>query len=65
MHTPVALLLELGVILTALSLLGTVARRFALYPVPLYLVAGLALGDCGLARSRPPASSSTPAPRSG
>ncbi|MFF9058919.1 cation:proton antiporter [Streptomyces sp. NPDC014882] len=49
MRTPVALLLELGVILTVLSLLGTVARRFALSPVPLYLVAGLALGDGGLA----------------
>ncbi|GGZ43909.1 cation:proton antiporter [Streptomyces poonensis] len=49
MHTPVALLLELGVILTALSVLGAVGRRFALSPVPLYLVAGLALGDGGLA----------------
>ncbi|MFE9649848.1 cation:proton antiporter [Streptomyces sp. NPDC006365] len=49
MHTPIALLLELGIILTALSLLGTIARRFALSPVPLYLVAGLALGDGGLA----------------
>ncbi|MYS31234.1 cation:proton antiporter, partial [Streptomyces sp. SID7804] len=49
MHIPVALLLELGIILTALSLLGAVARRFALSPVPLYLVAGLALGDGGLA----------------
>ncbi|MFD5255913.1 cation:proton antiporter [Streptomyces bobili] len=48
MHTPVTLLLELGVILTGLSLLGTVARRFALSPVPLYLVAGLALGDGGI-----------------
>ena len=33
----VALLLELGVILTALTVLGTVARRFALSPIPLYL----------------------------
>ncbi|MFF6783717.1 cation:proton antiporter [Streptomyces sp. NPDC012510] len=49
MHTPIALLLELGVILTALSLLGALARRFALSPVPLYLVAGLALGDGGIA----------------
>ncbi len=49
MHTPVALLLELGIILTALSLLGAAARRFALSPVPLYLVAGLALGDGGIA----------------
>jgi monovalent cation:H+ antiporter-2, CPA2 family len=48
-HTPVALLLELGVILTALSLIVAVARRFALTPVPLYLLAGLALGDGGLA----------------
>jgi CPA2 family monovalent cation:H+ antiporter-2 len=48
-QTPIALLLELGVILTVLSLLGTVARRFSLSPVPLYLVAGLALGDGGIA----------------
>ena len=30
-------------------MLGTVARRFALSPIPLYLVAGLALGEGGLA----------------
>ncbi|WP_158168604.1 cation:proton antiporter [Mycolicibacterium smegmatis] len=44
-----ALLLELGVILVALTVLGTAARRFALSPIPLYLVAGLALGEGGLA----------------
>ncbi|BCM64793.1 hypothetical protein EASAB2608_00127 [Streptomyces sp. EAS-AB2608] len=44
MHTPVALLLELGIILTALRLLGAAARRFVLSPVPLSPVAGLALG---------------------
>ncbi|MGW6470804.1 cation:proton antiporter [Streptomyces nigra] len=49
MHTPVALLLELGIILTALSLIAAGARRFALTPVPLYLVAGLAVGDGGIA----------------
>ncbi|MCX4459749.1 cation:proton antiporter [Streptomyces sp. NBC_01719] len=43
MHTPIALLLELGAILTGLSVLGTLARRYALSPVPLYLLAGLAL----------------------
>jgi monovalent cation:H+ antiporter-2, CPA2 family len=43
------LLLELGVIITALTVLGTIARRFALSPIPLYLVAGLALGEGGLA----------------
>jgi monovalent cation:H+ antiporter-2, CPA2 family len=45
----VALLLELGVILTVLTVLGTVARRFALSPIPLYLLAGLALGEGGIA----------------
>jgi CPA2 family monovalent cation:H+ antiporter-2 len=48
-QTPIALLLELGVILTVLSLLGAVARRFSLSPVPLYLVAGLTLGEGGIA----------------
>jgi monovalent cation:H+ antiporter-2, CPA2 family len=43
------LLLELGVILAVLTVLGTVARRFALSPIPLYLVVGLALGKGGLA----------------
>jgi len=43
------LLLELGVILTALTVLGSAARRFALSPIPLYLVAGLALGEGGIA----------------
>jgi CPA2 family monovalent cation:H+ antiporter-2 len=45
----VALLLELGVILTVLTILGTLARRFALSPIPLYLLAGLALGNGGIA----------------
>src|SRR5919107_249492 len=49
MHPSVALLLELGLILTALSVLGALARRFALTPVPLYLLAGLALGEGGIA----------------
>lgn len=49
MQTPVTLLLELGIILAALSVLGTLARRFTLSPVPLYLLAGLALGEGGIA----------------
>ena len=49
MHTSVALLLELGLILAALSALGALARRFALTPVPLYLLTGLALGEGGIA----------------
>jgi monovalent cation:H+ antiporter-2, CPA2 family len=48
-QTSVALLLELGVILAALSVLGTLARRFALSPIPLYLLAGLSLGEGGIA----------------
>jgi CPA2 family monovalent cation:H+ antiporter-2 len=43
------LLLELGVILTVLTVLGSAARRFALSPIPLYLLVGLALGDGGVA----------------
>ncbi|WP_308315781.1 lipase maturation factor family protein [Streptomyces sp. ISL-100] len=40
MRTPVTLLLELGLILAALSVLGAVARHLTLSPVPLYLLAG-------------------------
>jgi CPA2 family monovalent cation:H+ antiporter-2 len=43
-----ALLLELGVILTVLTVLGAAARRYALSPIPLYLLAGLALGNGGV-----------------
>jgi monovalent cation:H+ antiporter-2, CPA2 family len=42
------LLLELGVILAVLTVLGGAARRYALSPIPLYLLAGLALGDGGI-----------------
>ncbi|WP_338491805.1 cation:proton antiporter [Streptomyces sp. SJL17-4] len=49
MRTPVALLLELGVILAALSVLGTLARRFTLSPIALYLLTGLAVGEGGIA----------------
>ncbi|MEV0965011.1 MULTISPECIES: cation:proton antiporter [unclassified Streptomyces] len=49
MNVSVALMLELGAILAALSVLGALARRFALSPIPLYLLAGLALGEGGIA----------------
>lgn len=48
MQVSAALLLELGVILAVLTVLGTAARRYALSPIPLYLVAGLALGEGGI-----------------
>ena len=49
MQISATLLLELGVILTVLTVLGTAARRFALSPIPLYLAAGLAIGEGGIA----------------
>jgi CPA2 family monovalent cation:H+ antiporter-2 len=42
------LLLQLGAVFTALALLGALARRFALSPIPLYLLAGLLLGKGGI-----------------
>ncbi|HEY9305189.1 MAG TPA: cation:proton antiporter [Mycobacterium sp.] len=48
MQISAPLLLQLGAVLTALALLGTVARRFALSPIPLYLLTGLALGNGGI-----------------
>lgn len=41
-------MLELGVLLTVLALLGAVARRFAFSPIPVYLVTGLFLGNGGI-----------------
>src|SRR5215208_1372050 len=49
MQVSATLLLELGVILTVPTVLGTAARRYALSPIPLYLLAGLALGEGGIA----------------
>lgn len=42
------LLLELGLILVVLTILGAGARRYGLSPIPLYLLAGLFLGDGGV-----------------
>jgi len=46
-HTAV-LLLQLGVVLFALGVLGRFAGRVGLSPIPLYLIAGLAFGTGGL-----------------
>ncbi len=48
MDQPVRLLMELGLLLGGLSLLGGLARRVGFSPVPLYLLGGLALGEGGL-----------------
>lgn len=49
MHTSIALLLELGIVLIVLGAIGTVARRFGVSPIPLYLLVGLAVGEGGIA----------------
>lgn len=46
-HTAV-LLLELGAVVFGLGLLGSLAGRIGLSPIPLYLLAGLAFGTGGL-----------------
>ncbi len=43
-----ALLFQLGALLATLAVFGAVARRFALSPIPVYLLAGLSLGKGGL-----------------
>ncbi|MCV7099377.1 cation:proton antiporter [Mycobacterium palustre] len=43
-----ALLFQLGALLATLAVLGAMARRFALSPIPVYLLAGLSLGKGGL-----------------
>lgn len=42
------LLLQLGALLTGLAILGALARRVALSPIPVYLLAGLCLGKGGI-----------------
>lgn len=49
MAVSASLLLELGLILLTLTVLGSAARRFGLSPIPLYLLAGLFLGKGGIA----------------
>ncbi|BAX91363.1 cation:proton antiporter [Mycobacterium shigaense] len=43
-----ALLFQLGALLAGLAVLGAVARRYALSPIPVYLLAGLSLGKGGI-----------------
>lgn len=48
MHVSPALLLELGLLLLTLGVLGSLARRVGLSPIPLYLLTGLSLGTGGV-----------------
>ncbi len=48
MAVSAGLLLELGVILVVLTVVGSAARRYGLSPIPLYLLAGLFMGNGGV-----------------
>lgn len=48
MHGGALLLVELGAVILGLGLLGAVAVRFSISPIPLYLLAGLAFGHGGI-----------------
>ncbi|WP_431954574.1 cation:proton antiporter [Nocardia lijiangensis] len=47
MTTPALALLELGAVFFALGMMGRVAGRFGMSPIPLYLLGGLAFGSGG------------------
>lgn len=47
MHETTLLLIEVGALLLGLSLLGRVALRFGISPIPFYLLAGLVFGHGG------------------
>ncbi|GAA2275000.1 potassium transporter [Streptomyces ruber] len=48
MHSTAIFLIEFGAIILGLGLLGRLAARFQLSPIPLYLLAGLAFGQGGI-----------------
>jgi CPA2 family monovalent cation:H+ antiporter-2 len=48
MHETTSLLTELGALILGLGLIGRLASRIGLSPIPLYLLAGLAFGHGGL-----------------
>lgn len=48
MHDVAPLLLELGAVVLGVSLLGLIAHRFGISPVPLMLLAGVGLGAGGI-----------------
>ena len=48
MHETAALLIEVGGLLLVLSILARIANKIGLSPIPLYLAAGLVVGEGGL-----------------
>lgn len=47
MH-PASLLIEIGAVVLGLGVVGTLAKRIGISPIPVYLLAGLAFGQGGL-----------------
>jgi CPA2 family monovalent cation:H+ antiporter-2 len=47
-HSTASILLELGAVLFSLGVVGHIAGRFGISPIPFYLLAGLAFGHGGL-----------------
>lgn len=64
MHETTTMLIELGAVVFGLGIVGRLAGRLGLSPIPLYLLGGLAFGQGGLLPSPPPRASSRSAPRS-
>ncbi|MET0975988.1 MAG: cation:proton antiporter [Leifsonia sp.] len=48
MHDNTLLLIEVGALLLAMSLLGRLSIRIGISPIPFYLIAGLAFGEGGI-----------------
>ncbi|RPI22077.1 MAG: cation:proton antiporter, partial [Actinobacteria bacterium] len=48
MHETAFILIELGAILLGLAVLARLAGMVGLSPIPLYLLAGLAIGEGGI-----------------
>ncbi|GLW10278.1 potassium transporter [Microtetraspora sp. NBRC 13810] len=48
MHSTAILFLEFGFVILGLGVLGAMALRFGISPIPLYLLAGLAFGQGGI-----------------
>jgi len=47
-HNPAIALIELGAVFFGLGLLGRLAWKIGISPIPLYLIGGLAFGSGGL-----------------
>ncbi len=64
MHETTTMLIELGAVVFGLGIVGRLAGRLGLSPIPLYLLGGLAFGQGGLLPLTTTEASSRSAPRS-